>query len=369
MPSTARFLRQFLLPRPGAILEEETTYRRGDEMLPATLYRPRRRGRGGRPLPGWMTLHGLTYHGRAHPSLRRFARSLAASGAVVLVPDLPEWRALHVAPRRTVDTIRAAVLELDGRGLTEPGRIGVMGFSFGATQALIAATEPVLRDRIAGVAAWGGYADIRRVARFMFLGEHELDGTRHHVEPDPYGRWILAGNYLPLLPEHRDDVALPAALLALAREAGRLGIMAWDPQLDQRKAAARAGLTPEARELFDLLAVPAGATLSPDQRTRVATLVDRLADAALAAEPILDPGPWLSSVPVPVFLAHGRDDRLIPWTEMVRLRRALPPDRLTGGGITSLFSHSFGQRHAPSLRTAVEAVRFVRLLNGLVGLV
>ena len=366
MPSTLRFFRAFLKPDRAPVLEEETTYRREGESLPATLFRPRD-PRG--PMPGWMTLHGLTYHGREHPSLRRFARALAASGAVVLVPDLPEWRALRVAPRTTVATIRAAVLELDARGLTEPGRIGVMGFSFGATQALGAATDPALNGHLAGVAGWGGYADLLRCARFAFLGEHELDGAVHRADPDPYGRWILAGNYLTLIPGHAGDDALAEALLGLALDAGRRGVMSWDPAMDPAKATARAALTPRQRAVFDRIAPPAGTRLPPSERQLLSEFVDRLVAAALDREPMLDPGPRLGQVPVPVFLAHGRGDRLIPWTELVRLRRAIPGRVLRHAGITSLFSHSFGEKRLPTPRAAWEAVRFARLIHRMIHLV
>ncbi|MEJ2503405.1 MAG: hypothetical protein P8177_08860, partial [Gemmatimonadota bacterium] len=95
MPTTVRFFRQFLRPVEGAVIREETTYRRGERVLPATLYHPA--GTSG-ALPGWMALHGLTHRGREHPSLVRLASAIAASGAVVLVPDLPEWRDLRVRP-------------------------------------------------------------------------------------------------------------------------------------------------------------------------------------------------------------------------------------------------------------------------------
>ncbi|HSH46084.1 MAG TPA: alpha/beta fold hydrolase [Longimicrobiales bacterium] len=366
MPSTLRFLKEFLRPSPDRVVAEETSYRRGDEALEATLYRPA--GARG-PLPGWVTLHGLTYYGRKHQSLDRFARALAASGAAVLVPDLPEWRRLEVAPGPTVDTIRAAVLELDGRGVVEPGRIAVMGFSFGGTQALVAASDPALEGHLAGIASWGGYGDMRRVARFMFLGEHELDGERFRADVDPYGCWILTGNYLTLLPEHRQDRALADAVLGLALEAGRLGVMSWSPETDAMKAAARERLDARQREIFDLVAPPAGESLDPDRREALRDLTERTIDAALAHEPLLDPTPYLTRVPVPIFLAHGRDDRLIPWTEMVRLERALPPERLRRSGITALFAHSFGEKRLPSPSTFVEAFRFVRLLRAMVRLV
>jgi acetyl esterase/lipase len=366
MLATARFAREFLRARDRAVVVEETTYARGEEVLPATLYRPRA-ARG--PAMGWVPLHGLTYHGRQHDSLRRLARSLAAAGAVVLVPDIPEWRALRVAPGSSIGTIRAAVLALDSLALTEPGRIGVMGFSFGATQALVAATDPALQGHLAGIAAWGGYADLATVTRYMFLGDHELDGTRYRSEPDPYGRWILAGNYAELLPELGAQTGLASAWLGLAHEAARRRLMAWDPALDPAKAAARAALAPANREIFDLIAPPTGTTLSAAREGRLRGLVSEMLDAAVAREPLLDPGAFLPHVPVPVFLAHGRHDRLIPWTEMVRLARALPSDRVRSASITGLFAHSGGEPRRPGPALLVESARFLRLMSRMLRLI
>jgi dienelactone hydrolase len=368
MTATFRFLREFLRPRPAAVVREETSYERDGRRLPATLYRPAS-ARPDRPLPGWITLHGLTRRGREHPSLDRFARAMAASGAVVLVPDLPEWRELHIAPEMTVATIRAAVLELDGRPVTEAGRIGVIGFSFGATQALVAATDPVLRGHLAGVVAWGGYADLFHATRFAFLGIHHLDGTDYHLEPDPYGRWILAGNYLTLLPEHAGDEALAETLLGLAQDVGRLGIMSWSPETDPMKLAARSGLTPAQKEVFDLVAPPAGSSYGEEERARVEQLVHRMTERAVEREPLLEARKYLNAVPVPVFLAHGRNDRLMPWTEMVRLRRQLPEERVRYSAVTSLFSHSFGERRLPTPAVLLEMVRFVRLISRMLRLI
>ncbi|MFO7893271.1 MAG: hypothetical protein R6U63_06045 [Longimicrobiales bacterium] len=364
MPSTVRFLRQFLFRRESAVVREETTYRRGGRELPATLYHP-----GGSTLPGWVALHGLTHRGRAHESLEAIARALAASGAAVLVPDIPEWRALHVAPETAVETIQAAVLDLDGRPFTAPGRTGVIGFSFGGTHALVAATEPALEGHLAAVTSWGGYADLRRTLRFAFLGDHELDGEAHHLDPDPYGRWIFAGNYLTGIPEHRGDGALAAALLRLAREVGRRKLMAWEPATNPLKEEARSSLDGRQQEFFDLIAPPTDASRTPVERARLDTLADRLAQAALEQDPVLDPAPYLARVPVPVFLAHGRDDRLMPWTELIRLRRALPAARIRHAVVTGLFAHSFRERRLPTPSMVMEAARFVRAIHRMVHLV
>lgn len=370
MPSTVRFLRRFLFPRDGAVTREETLYRRGGEELPASLYRPSgSAARPGTALPGWIALHGLTRRGREHESLDTFARALAASGAAILVPDIPEWRALHMSPGAVVETIKAAVLELDARPFIAQGRIGVIGFSFGGTQALIAATDPVLEGHLAAVVSWGGYASLARAIRFHALGDHELDGNVHHMEPDPYGRWIVTGNYLNFVPGFREDVALTEALLRLAREVGGRGIMAWEPATDPLKEEARRTLTDRQRDVFDLIAPPTGSSPTPEVRERRSRLADRLTTAALEREPLLDPTPYLPRVPVPVLLGHGREDRLVPWTELPRLQRALPEDRVRHAAITGLFAHSFREKRFPTLTTVREAIRLARTINQMVHLV
>ncbi|HEX6558787.1 MAG TPA: hypothetical protein VF021_04975, partial [Longimicrobiales bacterium] len=69
-------------------------------------------------------------------------------------------------------------------------------------------------------------------------------------------------------------------------------------------------------------------------------------------------------VRVPVVLAHGRDDRLVPYTETLRARRRLPADILERCTITSLFAHSGGTEPGLGpIGMTREAVRFIRVLH------
>lgn len=359
MPSLIDFFAAYRRPAAAAVELLETTYHRNGGVLPATLFRPVR-ARGA--LPGWVVLHGLTYSGREHPSLVRFATAMAAAGNIVLVPDIPEWRALRVAPAVTVGTIAAAVEALQARDDIEHEHAGLFGFSFGATQALIAATRPEVRARLHGIAAWGGYADVHRLFRFGIVGRYDLDGREWWMRPDPYGCWIMCGNYLHHMPGFEDCTDVSRALHELALEAGRRRLFAWDAAFDPDKRRLRGQVRPERRALFDMLAPEVGAP-PPDPAT-VEPLSRQLADAALRVDPLFDPTPFLPHVEVPVLLAHGRHDRLIPFTETVRLSRALPARCLRGTTITGLFEHSGGA--APGLGAigrVREGARFANLLR------
>ena len=87
--STAHYVRSWLTGHAD-VVEEETTLDRNGSRIPATIVKPAGMNS---PLPGWVILHGITRTGRAHPQLVRFTRTVAATGMVVIIPEVPEWRA------------------------------------------------------------------------------------------------------------------------------------------------------------------------------------------------------------------------------------------------------------------------------------
>lgn len=336
---------------------------RGDARVPVTLYAPRKR-RGA--VSGWIVLHGITRPGRAHPTLVRFVRSLAATGCVVAVPEISEWRELRFAPDVTSPTVRATIAELNRRLEIPAGRVGLVGFSFGAPQALAVAADPDLKDAIGGVVGFGGYCDLERTVRFGFTGEHEQAGHVQRLRPDPYGRWVVGANYLTHVPgyEGSDDVA--RALWQLAALAGDQGVISWDARLDPVKEDLRRPMSSEARRLFDLFAPPS-AEDPPDRETH--EMAAALSEVARRVDPGIDRTPVFGQVDRPVHILHGRHDHLIPYTESLRLGRALNPDVLERSTVTPLFGHSTQDPFPGPVEGAKESAVFLRALSGMLALV
>ena len=359
---TLRYVRSWLTDRAD-LVEEEVPLARNGADVPATLIRPRA---GSKPRPGWIVLYGITRTGRRHDQLMRFTRALASTGSVVIVPEVPEWRSLNIAPGLTVPTVEAAVAGLRARADVASRPLGVVGFSFGAPHAIAAAGAPSVRDEIAGAVGFGGYCDLARTIRFMLTGRHEWDGDRHRLQPDPYGRWIVAANYLTAIPEHEGAEDVAEALRALAAHAGDSGRRAWDPSLDSVKSQLRGDVAPHRRSLFDLFAPPSDREPDPE---RAASVAEQLAEAAVRVDPEIDPARALARVDRPVHVLHGRHDRLIPFTEGLRIRSKLPPTTWSRATVTRLFGHSSQDPFPGRLEGITEAAVFLNALSGVLGLV
>jgi fermentation-respiration switch protein FrsA (DUF1100 family) len=343
--------------------EDELEIDRGDRSVPATMFHP---NSARSPLPGWVVLHGITRPGRHHPTLLRFVRALAGSGAAVLVPDIPEWRDLWLVQGEVQATIRASVIHMSERSGVCPDRIGAMGFSLGVPQVLLAATNADLEGHLRAVAGFGGYGDLDRALRFQFDGEHEWKGTTFRAEPDPYGRWIMGGNYLTRAPGHEDAADVAEALMALAREAGDLQVSAWESCYDEVKEDLERGVHPSRRELFRAFAPAAGHYPPKEWSER---LVPALAAAARTTAPQVDPLSFIRRISVPVRLVHGRGDRLIPFSESLRLGEAFPASADVSVHLTGLVSHSQVDEDRGGGAGMEEQLQFVRILSDLLSLI
>ncbi len=373
--STPRFLYRFAHPAQDVEHEREVLFDVDGSPRSATAYVPDRGG-GHRPTPAWILLQGITVPGRHHTGVRRMARALATAGHLALVPEVPSWTALRVDPREAEPTVRSALAFLGTWPGVDPRRVGLMGFSVAATWALAvaaglgAAPTDGSGQGLRAVVGVGGYADFRRMLAAMVVGEHEWDGEQHRYTPDPYGRWILGANLLPLVEggtygtrEERETAG--RALHRLAETAGRNGALARTPVYDDLIGQLRGTVLPGALPAWDLLAPPSR-RLVPDREAGRA-LAGVLADAGLRTNPEFDLAGRLGSLRLPTILLHGRMDTLVPFTETLRLAERLPPPVRRGVTVTRLLGHTklreAGTPWRNPLALADEARRFVRTVR------
>ena len=259
---------------------------------------------------GVVLVPGAAEAGREDPRMVSFARALARSGFAVLVPELANVRRFQLRPA-DARAVADAFVYLAGRPALAPeGRVGFAGISYAVGPAVIAALEPDVRDRVRFVLGVGPYYDLGNTITYFTTGYHrEPGGAWRHQAPLDYGKWaFIAGNLDRF--EHEGDRRL---------------LKAWSERLLADPAAVDEDLasgleTPEARALHALMR-----NRDPEA---VPGLIAQLPASVRADLEGLDLASRdLSGLKARMIIVHGYDDRLVPYTESLRLARALPADR------------------------------------------
>lgn len=320
------------------------------------------------PRPGWVLLHGATRPGPHHPEIVRCATALAGAGGDVLVPEVTAWRELDLDPAPARRALALAARQQHRDPQVRPGGTVLAGFSFGCPQAIASGAELARTGVVRGVLGYGGYHSLDSAIGFGLTGRYERRGRTAKLHPDPYGRWVVAANFLHRIPGLDGARDVSRALGRLAAFAGDVGFPAYARESDSYKAEAMASVSARNRELFRFFAPDAG--IEPDPGL-ARELAPQLAAAARECYPELEIShaldhPPLREMPLPpVHLIHGRHDRLIPFTETIALKRHLAPRTEVAATITGLFAHS---QAAARIARPVEALRLAAAIRGLMRL-
>jgi pimeloyl-ACP methyl ester carboxylesterase len=268
---------------------------------PAAVYEPTD------PVCGVLLLaHGMTDRGADDPRIVRLARALAHAGYRVVLPTFDEIRDARIRGSSVGDVAEAIEVVARHGGLGARRPIGVIGPSFSGAIALRAVSR--VSALVSTVLAIGAFHDPRAVIEHLMLED----------EVDPYGRYVVLSNYLPLSSE-RDPMIEDAVRVAIAD----------DQRPSKLLPRHLEALSHAQRHRFELL------TNDPAGRRDVLERVRRLLAAELGAIAV-DP----RHIDVPVVLLHGRDDRVIPADQSRSLHRRI---RAHGGDstlvVTPLLSH------------------------------
>ncbi|SDF46357.1 hypothetical protein SAMN05216241_101175 [Limimonas halophila] len=251
---------------------------------------------------------GVAPEGRRDPRLVAFAERLALARFAVVVPEIAKLRALRVSAADSepiADALRYAATAEHASG-----KAGLVAISYGVAPAVIAALKPGTRDRVAFLVSIGGYLDAEAVITFFTTGRYRKPGDAAWRDgtPHPYGKWVFVRSNAARL----DD---PADRELLTRMAER---KLADPKAPIDDLVADLG--PAGRSVYRLL--------TNRDPARVPRLIAALPAPIRREIAALDLSRReLSALDAPVYLVHGRDDRIIPHTESIALKAALPANR------------------------------------------
>ena len=270
----------------------------GSAALPnADIYTP---GAGAQAEGTLILIPGAAPAGKDHPELVAFAQLMAKARFRVVIPDLMALRRLAMSSRDVSDieqVVDAVAAQCTGDAA---GSLGLMALSYAAGPTILAAGA---RPTVRFIVAVGGYYDLEAAIAYLTTGAYETaQGWRKHA-PNPYGVWAFARSNARWLRNEEDRRAL--------REIARVKLR--NPNADISGLAG--GLGPEGRAVLALM--------TNRDPARVPALISALPAAIRAEINALDLSRHdLTTLKAALLLVHGRDDRMIPYTESMALARA-----------------------------------------------
>jgi acetyl esterase/lipase len=323
-------------PRPlvlvsGAPTREELRIERAG----ADLYRPTGGGRHG----GLVMTLGVHPVDKRDPIVVRLGEALARAGLVVLIvqsDDLIADRILVDEPRNLV---AGAEMLLDDPGV-DPGRVGLLGFSAGASLAFLAATDQSIASRVRLVGWLGGYADALELTEQIAAHRFRDGDTLVDWQPHELTRFVFRKQLVDALPGPTERARLEAAYV------GDFG------RGDPAARSALGELSPDARALVALF--------ENDDPERAAALVAALPSEARSRLLALSPLRAVDRFRSRAYLMVDRADPLVPYVQTLAMAAALPPARVARLETFEIFEHVQPTKPLPPLTFASEAWKLGR---------
>lgn len=313
------------------------------------VYRPGGDAPGDTLRPAVLLVMGVSPAPLDDPRVLRVGNAIARLGVVVGVPssaDLIAARLVADEPARVV----AAFETLAGLPGVDPGRVGMAGFSVGASLSLIAAADPRIADRVAWVSSFGAYADAATLLVDVATRSVERDGV---VEPWPPGemtRQVFLGMLLGAVGDGPERDALRAAVEPIVLGDGPTAT-SFDPVVAGSLSGDALAAFQLATAVDRATAERAVADLTPERRTLLA-----------AVSPVV----WVGRIVAPVFLMHEVTDDAIPVSHLAPLAEAVPAASLRRVTEFRLFDH-IEARSGIGIEDTPELVRLYLHLVDVVG--
>jgi Prolyl oligopeptidase family len=234
-----------------------------------------------------------------------FAKSCAESGFQVVTPDIVEFRKFQIS-RDSVTLISQLVLALPAvvpeRSLEN---VGLLGTSYGAGPALVAASRKEMIDKIHFVVCAGGYYNLIHAMEYTITGKHTYGGFSLQLAPHQWGRMIFALNHIESLAPEPDTAALQKILTLY------LNLKVDEARKDETD------LSPAGKEF--LKEVLNGLSPEETERFKKMLTIHRQLSLDLSPESIIPQLP----PNLRIYLLHGTHDNLIPVSETEEMIQAL----------------------------------------------
>jgi dipeptidyl aminopeptidase/acylaminoacyl peptidase len=165
---------------------QKVTYPTCTGLAEGEVYRPSGPG----PHPGLVVCLGIVPFGVDHPQVPVLGKALARAGFAALLYWSPAMRDFRLEAD-DIENISLAYNWLIAQPYVDPARSGLLGTCVGGSFALMAAAQPLIRDRVAFLSAYAPYSSLWTFAHDVASGTRSNGDGREPWCVDPLTRKVF----------------------------------------------------------------------------------------------------------------------------------------------------------------------------------
>jgi len=304
-------LMQYSVLAPRGLRESFSTYRGpSNHLAPIRCILP-----ADKPPTGTVVvLHGATPTADNHPGILMIARVLAGVGYRVLVPQVPPLKRLQITDESSA-WLRGFQQWMASQTSINGAPVAWVAMSFGGTLLLrTTLSEAFQENPPCAIMTYGSFCNLETTYDYLLSGKMMTPQGEEYLEPHEWGKIVVFLNYLARIDAGYDTSEIQRILRKY--------------EYDDEKGAHEElqKLRGRDREICNAIVH----SKSTPELERLLELIREVAADDIIA---LSPTSWGHQVKTKVFVMHGVEDSMVPYTEALALEKTLPNTDLFLSGL------------------------------------
>ena len=260
---------------------------------------------------------GASPYAENHPGMIMLGHGLRNAGYNVFLPRIPSLKELKLE-KENVDWFAHCYSELLKHDKINVTNVMVIGLSYGGATLLRASLDQRMQAHPPkSYLSYGTYYSINTALNFFLTGEISYNQKTYYIPPHEWGMIVLFYNFINTININYDQTAITKIL-------------------KHRINDEEEEMTTLLNSLDDTIKQFVKKILNGKINTELKTMVKQIINNNKSLLEYLSPDLWAKKVNNKVFIIHGANDSMVPFTESILLHGQLPNSTLF---ISFLYEH------------------------------
>ena len=256
--------------------------------------------------------HGASPYGEEHPAMIDLALALSNGGIKVYIPRLPKLTKLEINIE-IVDIIAHFYSIIKKKFPNK--NIVPAGMSFGGGLLMMAMLKDNVKNILPkSILAYGTYYSLETSIDFLVSGKINNNGNEKFVKPNDWGLVVLFHNYLSGIDVGFDSTKMQKVLKL------RVNNKVSESEIEMKK------LPENQIKILENI-------FQPNKVPEIIEMTDLIKIAYKDEIEEISPAKICNKINYKVFLMHGANDSMVPYTESIKLHENIPDSFLFLSGL------------------------------------